>query len=506
MRVGSKKKLLLQQTNANAPVLGNAAAVQAIALPYVHAMIPPPLVQFVSIDASIHWIREIHITMTEPLLVEQLYSDMTIMGQMCALRGLGRKTVNDVVNPSESAAVIRVAAMRDCLFAASNEFNIAHCQYIRAEAAYNLAAYQNAFAPKIASDDGGSWRAMEVLIAFVELKYIEKGTGLPMPNNIGNFEETYLREAALLALSQIKSRSGETPTKIIELLLLFAENNDNNVVNTAEEAPENYDDAHYVCCLLLALSRVQLRQPSGNKIDYLHRIRKVALQFIGRDKILSDWGATAAENGIVECTYGNVTAVALQCICSAEKQLGKAANTSDKMNYMQFTNRDPGVNSVAVRSSAVDCVVQLAFANYVAQRVRQGKVTIEAEQRLASCVDWVLQIIDSSEQRAVRVSAVLSLFTALHSHSTSRIILEVLSSEEPLACYDWLDCSGLSYSQPDINIHETGRIRRQALGESESEAVRSVLRKLWDLICNKFAYDQRIRSLLLCVWLTMMHE
>jgi hypothetical protein len=192
----------------------------------------------------------------------------------------------------------------------TNEGNVVHCLPIRIEAAFSLARWQRNHAPTRPPDLGPAthrsfnmfeWSGMEILIGCLQGMFMERAESvshastnhpqkqippqefLPLRNEFTDFTKTHLRAALLVALSSIKAGNGETPAAIVEILLTFAEKNDNSpVVSASSLGDQCYDDAHHCSLLLFCLSRVTCAASSSAGSSLLWRIIALAKYYIDR--------------------------------------------------------------------------------------------------------------------------------------------------------------------------------------------------------------------------------
>jgi hypothetical protein len=303
---------------------------------------------------------------------------MDIIGQITALRTLAQPRVTHQTIPSQ---ILRLRALKDVLLAASNDGGVVHSLVVRLEAVYALSEWQNAHAPanpRPRNDQSSSfaWAGLDILLGclrgmFTDLSKTSllrpdselRANYLPLPNDFTDHTKTQLRSAFLIALSSIRAGNGETPPEVIEELLHFAENNDNDTATTATAADllgtdahssgsVCYDDGHYCATLLFCLSRVSCSPSSTHSLALLRRAVEASKYYLHRESIITaaqlyeeegNAGAgitrsrgfyvTPAPGGEEELLAqkksgsrssvgrGFVTAMALQCICNAEIQL-----------------------------------------------------------------------------------------------------------------------------------------------------------------------------------------
>lgn len=331
-------------------------------------------VSFLSIDPDILCVRCTN-TASLPVsfAVEQLFTDADEWGQLQALRALGSATP---LTESVADTMLRLTALSDCLketcFMDKAIDSIKHHVFIRANAAYCLAKYQNEHAPRLSTTvSAGSWIAMKAIItAYLQYYYIfpanyltarqpansSIGGKIPGPFSLDDIADTHLRCALLLALSSVHARSGATPFEAIQLLLNQAENVHASTISAAlaegaqqnDGGPSSYDDSHVCSVVLLALSRIRVstyltslsrnkhptaahgsgKPPSDLCYAVLHRIRVVAAFYLERDLVFSvsvteqdEEVPARREKRVVTAAGGILTASALQCLCEVDCQL-----------------------------------------------------------------------------------------------------------------------------------------------------------------------------------------
>merc|ERR1711871_1866425 len=124
--------------------------------------------------------------------------------------------------------------MSDCLLhVKSNQIEITHHKFVRSEAAFALARWQCEYAPKTSVGDEdtltSTWRGLHALKTAIHTLFsyeVEEtdsgGKGSSQnkkrrPNRIeyGDEESEYLRNAACMAISQIKAKDGTTPVEVV---------------------------------------------------------------------------------------------------------------------------------------------------------------------------------------------------------------------------------------------------------------------------------------------------
>lgn len=329
-------------------------------------------VSFVSLDPDLLYIRHINMSgFPVSFSVEQLFTDADELGQLRALRALAS---TPPLPESVSDTMLRLTALSDCLKEAclsdKNSDSVGHHVYVRAMAAMQLAAYQNAHAPKLSTaDTPGSWIAMKsILNAYIQFYYIypadylssrQHASGsfhgkVPGPYALDDISSTFLRSAMLLALSSIRARSGITPVDVIDLLLNQGENvyiktdigrSEDSGTFFNDTRVSSFDDSHACCVVLLSLSRIRVSTylsvgthsgkakeekaevSEGNKLCHavLDRIRAVADFYLQRDLVfIAADGRMGEGNDTVTAASdagGILTASALQCMCEVDCQL-----------------------------------------------------------------------------------------------------------------------------------------------------------------------------------------
>mmetsp|Transcript_20197 Transcript_20197/g.33794 ORF Transcript_20197/g.33794 Transcript_20197/m.33794 type:complete len:1357 (-) Transcript_20197:868-4938(-) len=287
-------------------------------------------VRYALLDPECFGIADVHNASADVLLVEQLHVDCfekTVHFQCQALRSLAHagfsntmihtdsavevvdvdgttapeSAVGDAFNlslgPSSSAAAtgedplegsftttrefpeksskMQLKALTDFLIGASSMVNDAKCTnpvhlgvFLRAEAAFALAKWQNLNAPntllvgdrvKIAAsddesgreeeegdgdeeDDPFAWRAAHVLNESIYSLFVDSTTNTPMSSDFTNESYTHLRNAMLLALSEVHTKSGHSPMLVVNTLLMFLRHFDDTVPTTPAVFVNDRDD------------------------------------------------------------------------------------------------------------------------------------------------------------------------------------------------------------------------------------------------------------------------
>ena len=153
------------------------------------------------------------------------------------------QTMPDDILPEKSTKM-QLKAMLDCLLGAPTHVvdskctNGSFCSYVRAEAAFALAQWQNTNAPQnIATEHQPKvWQGMYLLLNCLLSMYAHPITMLPTHVDASDESALLLRNALILALSQIRAESGHTPMVAVETLLAFAKH-----VDATTDDPDDED-------------------------------------------------------------------------------------------------------------------------------------------------------------------------------------------------------------------------------------------------------------------------
>lgn len=247
---------------------------------------------------------EVHNISPDCMLIEQLYTEIDgsdVLRQIQALRSLSKMTH---VHPSSSLPVppatlptagdgerdgeekkevrrhldpfernggksipLQLKALNECLLGVSNNASLSfersgllmgpHNSFVRAEAAFQLAAWQNERAPKVSpTGTTDAYPALSLLLSALRDLFINPYSGLPLPNDFCNESSTHLRTSLLFAISSIRTSAGLTPGGVISTLLLFAEHNTNDAVEDEEEVGRHNLSINSIKSLSLSLCHV----------------------------------------------------------------------------------------------------------------------------------------------------------------------------------------------------------------------------------------------------------
>ena len=239
-------------------------------------------VRYAILDPYCTSLVEVHNISPDCMLIEQLYTEIDgsdVLRQIQALRSLSRLTHT---HPSSSLPVppaalptagdgekegeerkevrrhpdpfernggksipLQLKALNECLLGVSNNASLSfersgllmgpHNSFVRAEAAFQLAAWQNERAPKASpAGSADSYPALTILLSAIRDLFINPYSGLPLPNDFCNESSTHLRTSLLFAISTIRTYVGLTPDSVASTLLLFAEHNLNEAVEDEE--------------------------------------------------------------------------------------------------------------------------------------------------------------------------------------------------------------------------------------------------------------------------------
>lgn len=164
-------------------------------------------VLFADLDPAYMWIHQVSILQHDAMWLEQLWMD-GVWGQVQALRDMARP------RGASRNALLRLDGMLDCLLGKDVVEDFVHHFYIRCEAAYALAAWQNAHAPMTAVMSApGSWQGLDRLHSACQNMFFSPVTDLPEPNYFNDDDAYAVQKACIVALSRIRYE--------VEYLLLF---------------------------------------------------------------------------------------------------------------------------------------------------------------------------------------------------------------------------------------------------------------------------------------------
>lgn len=289
-------------------------------------------IRYALVDPSLTCLSEVQNYSSEALLIEQLNANLDELGsdidkhkvyfQCQAIRNLARvagsmtsgplTTTSTTETPEATSMLssmtsaapkindktgkyLHLKALSDCLLGVTttgsdNRTSSSACIFVRAEAAFALARWQNEYSSARVEVEPrpNNWPGMEALLECVFELYLDPVSKAPLPVNLQDESSIYLRNSLLFALSSIRSQQGETPWEVIEVLMMFAEDLDqidsqqsslhhlqhphstDEEAETDEEAdpafaipPSNpssqqyYDATHHRAVVLLSLSRIR---------------------------------------------------------------------------------------------------------------------------------------------------------------------------------------------------------------------------------------------------------
>lgn len=255
------------------------------------------------LDPLLLGINEVHNISSDALSIEQLYLEIgenNVFWQCQACRSLARggqgeggslciqaddaeETPATIERPEKSKQ-LQLRALMDVLYAVtpnvqgvtSVKIVSSHSVFVRIEAAFALANWQNIHAPRSIQEDffadaseeldgigyqllcGGEWQAMHLLINYLYELYADPTTMVPLASDFSNESSTALRNALLLAISTIRSESGHTPAMVVQTVLDFARQNEEYcLVASSQKSSDNHSLCHYRAILLTALGRMR---------------------------------------------------------------------------------------------------------------------------------------------------------------------------------------------------------------------------------------------------------
>jgi hypothetical protein len=290
-------------------------------------------IRYILVDPSLTFLMDIQNHSADILLVEQLNANFDELGpdmdrhkvyyQCQAIRSLSRATFQGLLLPNASAtgtttatsssadnsaipnsstfaatsskgiekqAKVQIKALSDCILGITttgtdNRPSSTASIFVRAEAAFALAKWQNEYSPETVNSEpaeNNNWPAMQALMECLFELFMDPTSKAPIPIDFQNESSIYLRNALLLALSSMRSQTGQTPWEIVQTLLIFVEDLDHleasqqqqgggnqqseetDEEDQSEEKPPTsnkpskaYDITYYRAILLCCLSRIR---------------------------------------------------------------------------------------------------------------------------------------------------------------------------------------------------------------------------------------------------------
>lgn len=303
------------------------------------------------LDPSMHWIGEYRNTSQDMILINQLRSDYNVKGdaiyklrtyyQCQAIRSLA-KSVHIVTVEHNQRFPASVKSFYDCLLDEmtyseinTTEKNAVRAEtsiFIKAEAAYGMASWQNEHAPRElhpSPTPNESWYGMNALIECIYQLYINEDTKKPDPYDFENENSCYLRNSLLTALSTIRSRDGYTPWEVVEILLSFAEALDEDQLDdannemTGNSNNSQYDATYCKAVLLLALSRIRfahlnIANPEHNIFKVVQYAKKTISNAHTQARSTSRINYKVGDANLLPCLPGHGIHVAAALTCLAE--------------------------------------------------------------------------------------------------------------------------------------------------------------------------------------------
>jgi hypothetical protein len=291
----------------------------ALQLSRENDLVNPYPIKHIILDTPYISISDMNLCGCDNILVEQLFSyidDNDIYRQIQSIRCLAKgnnlssksilSTTDVFINNKNYK--LQIKALSDSLFGVSQQkvkldksiITGSHCLYIRAEAAFSLARWQNEHAPSNTStsdelisaiwcntvikpviqssselgleqDNMNQWMGLSSLIELLQVFYIENvivnNKTVIQPRYISlvkDISSAHLRNSALLALSTIKSKSNITPDVVIKILILFSTHlfdfstSTNSGFSDFENVVhDNVDGSYLKSILLMCLSSIK---------------------------------------------------------------------------------------------------------------------------------------------------------------------------------------------------------------------------------------------------------
>lgn len=273
-------------------------------------------VKYILVDSACKHLVEIQNTSSDSLLVEQLHASFEshpvvdkhrLLYAVQALRSISRAYTAHIhaaipqahtagtfpTAPAgaaaEKSARVQLKACSDVILGVTTEGMQQHSVFVRAEAAFALANWQNENAPFSISEDYDSslgWPGMEMLLDCLLELFVDTQKQVPLVVDCHNDGSVYLRNSLLLALSTIKSQQGYSPLEVIEIIVLFAEHLDaaDDDAGADGAGSEEVDHSHDQAILLLCLSRLRYPpidvSPSAVASQSVYKVMSIALHYI----------------------------------------------------------------------------------------------------------------------------------------------------------------------------------------------------------------------------------
>ena len=324
---------------------------------------------------------------------------------------------------SEALAARYRSQLKVFLEVVSGTGEIQHDLYVRAEAAYCIAAWQNDRAPVFGGRDcsatGGasSWDGLFGLLSALTTLFVDEDSGIPTTNDLLNEPNLYLCHALLFAVSSVQAYGDcTTPHSAVQMLLYFTENHapksesrernydesdptataaamgpsstaaGGNAGNRTRTQPQThgqivYDDSYHRALLLVCLSRVRLGQTHPDDIELNTRICEVAQFQLHKDLSDAYTNYYVGNRRFVSIAGGGVvSAAAISCLAQADihrilsasvdnpERITELANRElalDYRSYFEFSSASPA--AAAAAGSSRSSVLLIASASTVIQ-------------------------------------------------------------------------------------------------------------------------------------------
>lgn len=463
-------------------------------------IVPP--VRFISIDPYNHWIKKVHLVVPDTMMAEQLFCDIDandVCGQVNALRNL---SIARLGSYRKKSIDIRIKAFSDCILKVKiPPIEIEHSKFVRAEAAFCLANWQNEHAPKTSEYEEDvfvtTWPGLNQLIKCIHMLFSEdvfedttsdtsvarKSKRKPKETDLVNEDFDYLRNALMVALSTIKAKDGTTPFPVIETLLFFIEG---HMRSYAEAFTVNSkDDTYYNAIALYALSNVTL----GDHIRNCHKWKKRILD-IARDTLELRRAQRAVESSVdvsiediddpseKNSSNGLLFGAAMHCIFCIETQNPQEGDES-VINYWRFLNDfyDPIIQKVAL-----DCCLRLEVLSLIDE---------QNEDSIVNLFSTVITVIKSKTSSSYIRRTAAQIFFDVIQDRPSEVIPDALSLSELTQSY--CDCV---VTKPHRRYQEQ---IRNSLSSFSSVSFADILLQIHELITASYI-EQSVRFIFLSIW------
>jgi len=248
-------------------------------------------VKYIILDPDFVWIRDLRWRQSDVMNIELLQDPNMIddvMAQVSTVRDLAvPKVITDRLIPKTGKAGVASASSvandlspagstsgSDAAFDLRNLCTIASCVMdhkrpprVRAEGLLALAKWQAYHSPIRAAyeqDEGLAlgdrtgnhpWVALNMLQLAIRRNLFHPTSGKLLPNDFGVPGEFAFRRAVVLALKEMKAKSFRPPDDVLEIVLIFLRENDNNV--------NEWDDGDYMKELVISAAEILVNYVAG---------------------------------------------------------------------------------------------------------------------------------------------------------------------------------------------------------------------------------------------------